>query len=405
MQTRDHALALLALVGAAAVLPAQARTQRQERDARDRVQAIISRLGGDPDRPRLGISIESTGIGDTLGPRVAHVADGGPADKAGIRPGDRITAIDGVSLRVSREDAEDETMGGLASRRLTRELARREAGDTVELRLVRDGAARTVRVATVAASELEPAHTAVTRLGRAAADRASLGIGLGSTGSARDTLGIFVATIASGGPAEKAGIEEGDRLASINGVDLRVPREDAGDWAASNARIRRLSRELEKVKPGDEVEVRVVRAGQARTVSVKTVSARELDRGGRRAFIIGDDAGMGAFSFDAIAPVLPAPPAAPLAPDAPFPPRTPRAPRLYWFDSDGTGPVRLQLSPRQRIEVRERTREAIERALERQPSETLRPRVRVRVPAAVDLEPAGAALPAGGRTPTSSRSA
>jgi len=383
MPIRSHSLALLALVGAATWLPAQTRSPRPERDPRDRVHPIISRLSGDPDRPRLGISIESTGVGDTLGPRVADVAEGGPADKAGIRSGDRITAIDGVNLRVSREDAEDESMGGLASRRLTRELARHEAGDTVTLRLMRDGAARTVRVATVAASELEPALATATRWKRPSADRASLGIGLGSSGSARDTLGIFVASLAAQGPAEKAGIEEGDRIAAINGVDLRVPREDVGDFAASNARVRRLARELEKVKPGDEVELRIVRSGQGRTLKVKTASARDVDGGGRRTFIIGDDAGMGDFSFDAIAPMPPLPPAGAVPPVPPVPPDAPRAPRLYWYEGEGSGPIRLRLSPRERIEIRERARDAVERRVERPgemgTGEVVRPRVRVRV--------------------------
>lgn len=384
MKIRYHAFGLLALVGASIVLPAQSRTPRQQRDARDRVRTVISRLTGDPDRARLGISLESTGIGDTLGPRVAGVSEGGPAEKAGVRAGDRITAINGVNLRVSKEDAEDESLGGLAARRLTRELGRREAGDTVELRLMRDGSGRTVRVATVAAADLEPALATATRWRRPSADRASLGIGLGSSGSPRDTLGIFVASIASDGPAEKAGLEEGDRIAAINGVDLRVPREDVGDWAASNARVRRLSRELEKVKAGDEVELRVVRAGQSRSVRVKTASARDIDGLGRRAFIIGDDAGMGGFSFDAIAPMAPLPPmppSAPMAPDAPHPPDAPRPPRIYWYGGEGTGPIRLQLSPRERLEIRERTRDALERALEVMPLDTSRPRVRIRVPA------------------------
>jgi len=392
MNIRFHALGLLALVGASAVLPAQVRTQRPDRDVRERVNTIISRLGGDPDRARLGISLESTGIGDTLGPRVAGVTDGGPAEKAGIRTGDRITAINGVNLRVSREDAEDESMEGLASRRLTRELARREAGDTVELRLMRDGAARTVRVATVSAADLEPALATVTRWKRPSADRASLGIGLGSSGSARDTLGIFVASIATEGPADKAGIEEGDRIAAINGVDLRVPREDVGDWAASNARVRRLSRELEKVKAGDEVELRVLRAGQARTIKVKTSTARDIDRTGRRAFIIGDDAGMDGFSFDAIAPVPPMAPLAPMAPmiplppsapDAPPAPDAPRPPRVYWYDGDGAGAIRLRVAPRRRIEVREREGEGSERPLELLREAPIRSRVRVRVPATI----------------------
>jgi serine protease Do len=386
MMIRFHALGLLTLVGAAVVLPAQTRTPRQERDARNPVRTIVSRMMGDPDRARLGVSIESTGIGDTLGVRVADVTEGGPAEKAGIRSGDRITAINGVNLRVSREDAEDESMGGVAQRRLTRELARREAGDTVELRVVRDGAERTVRLATVSAADLEPSLQTASRWKRESADRASLGVGLAGSGSARDTLGVFVTSIAADGPADKAGIEEGDRIVAINGVDLRVPREDAGDWAASNARVRRLSRELEKVKPGDEVELRVLRAGQGRTVKVKTASARDIGRAGLNTWMIGGDEGMRGFSFDGVAPLPPLPPLppmAPLPPEATVPPDAPRAPRVYWYDDDGRGRIRLQLAPRERIEIRERRPELLQRELRRAPTEVVRPKVRVRVSSAV----------------------
>src|SRR5690606_1049153 len=198
----------------------------------------------------------------------------------------RLVAINGVNLRLAPADADDEEMQGVVSRRLTRELSRHKAGDEVELRLVRDGRTQTLRVKTTAASELAPATATWVRGGGASAERASLGIGLGATGSKRDTLGILVASRAVDGPAEKAGLEEGDRIASVNGVDLRVQREDVGDWSASTAKVNRLNRELEKVKAGDEVELRVYRAGQPRTVKVKTVAARELRSSRRGMFMV-----------------------------------------------------------------------------------------------------------------------
>ena len=51
--------------------------------------------------------------------------------------------------------------------------------------------------------------------------RAALGINTSSTGTLRDTLGLLVSSVMRGGPAEKAGLEEGNRIASINGVNLR----------------------------------------------------------------------------------------------------------------------------------------------------------------------------------------
>jgi hypothetical protein len=55
-----------------------------------------------------------------------------------------------------------------------------------------------------------------------------------------------------------------------------VAAEDAGDWQASSARINRMNRELEKLKAGDTVQVRVWSGGQVRTLRLASVKASEL---------------------------------------------------------------------------------------------------------------------------------
>ena len=67
------------------------------------------------------------------------------------------------------------------------------------------------------------------RTDSAMAKRAALGLELRATGTRRDTLGVFVEAVTPKGPAETAGIIEGDRIASINGTDLRVSAQDAGN--------------------------------------------------------------------------------------------------------------------------------------------------------------------------------
>ena len=71
-------------------------------------------------------------------------------------------------------------------------------------------------------------------------DNAAVGVYLSSTGNARDTVGVFVQSVVAGGPAEKAGLVEGDRIASINGVDVREPRGDVGDCNVASSRIEGL---------------------------------------------------------------------------------------------------------------------------------------------------------------------
>jgi serine protease Do len=233
----------------------------------------------DDDRPRLGISTRSSGLRDTLGLLVSDVSRGSPAEKAGLEEGDRLVSVNGVNLRLSRDDAEDEAMSGVATRRLTRELAKHKAGDAVDLRVYRDGQTRTVRATLANPEDIRDVEGTFRSAQSARAnlnDRAVLGLSLGGMGSRRDTLGVLVVGVTDSGPAALAGVDEGDRIASVNGVDLRVDREDAGDWESSNARVRRLNRALEKVKPGDEVELRVYSQGQTRTVRAKAVRAADL---------------------------------------------------------------------------------------------------------------------------------
>jgi len=261
------------------------------------------------DRAMLGISTTSGSKRDTLGVLIASVTAGGPAEKAGLAEGDRIQSINGVSLKVSRDDAGDMELSGLMQRRLTRELGKRKAGDEVTLQVWHDGANRSYKVKTVAADELNPSK----RIELRADDRAVIGIGFGPTGSKRDTAGVFVNSVTEDGPAEKAGIVEGDRIAAINGVSLKLSKDDLEDSWVASARLKRLSREVAKAKPGDVVELTVVSGGRARAVRVTTVKASSLKghEGGGMIYLRTPEAG--AFNF-----TVPTPPIPPVAPRAPM---------------------------------------------------------------------------------------
>ena len=97
-----------------------------------------------------------------------------------------------------------------------------------------------------------------------------------SSGSVRDTLGVLIIGVTNNGPADKAGIEEGDRIASANGMDLRLGAADAGDREMHGLMSRRLARAVQKLKAGDAVELRVYHDGQYKTVKVTTVKASDL---------------------------------------------------------------------------------------------------------------------------------
>jgi thiol-disulfide isomerase/thioredoxin len=71
----------------------------------------------------LGVMLAN--VSDGAGVSVNHVVHGSPAEKGGVRNGDRILQVDGVAMTSSRE--------------VVRTLATHPVGDTVTLTLLRDG--------------------------------------------------------------------------------------------------------------------------------------------------------------------------------------------------------------------------------------------------------------------------
>jgi predicted metalloprotease with PDZ domain len=267
---------LAALLAAAATAPHSASAQDVRILTRPGMERIVR---FDDDRPIIGVTTATdSDRSDTLGVRIDAVTKDSPAEKAGLKAGDRLQEVNGVSLRAARGDAGQPDYAGVLHRRLQRELQKLKEGESIELRVLSDGRSRTVRVTPVKASELA-GEMMPSVFRRFASDRAVLGMTVSSSGSARDTLGVFVQAVTADGPAEKAGIIEGDRIAAINGVSLRVAREDAADRAVGAAKSERLQREIAKLKAGDAAELTVVTAGRTRTVRVIAVQASELPGG------------------------------------------------------------------------------------------------------------------------------
>lgn len=110
--------------------------------------------------------------------------------------------------------------------------------------------------------------------------RPILGLELRPTGTKRDTLGVFVENVIPKGPAENAGIFEGDRIAAINGVDLRLASADIDDPYLNGIAAHKLNREVQKLTPGSRVTLRVYSAGRFRDVPVTVGRAGDFPHAG-----------------------------------------------------------------------------------------------------------------------------
>lgn len=284
------------------------------------------------DRLMLGITTSSDSErADTLGLLIEEVREDSPAGRAGLKRGERIQSINGVNLRAGRDDAGTEEYEGVLSRRLTREMGKVKEGDEVELRIYGDGRTRTVKVKPVKSSELSSLARSMSRLN----DRPVLGLTIGSTGSPRDTLGVFVSSVVSDGPADKAGVVEGDRIAAINGISVRVAREDAEDRAVAAAKADRLRREIERLTVGTAAELTIISAGRSRTVRVTPVKASDL--GGEYTFDVRTAVPLMRQQIERMQTTRPrvmwTPEAAPIPPTPATPPSPPVAPTARTYRS------------------------------------------------------------------------
>jgi len=325
-----HLLAGAVMLAATAV-PLHAQDEdngvARARDLAIRVARAVN--GEDSNRAVLGIGTRSTGKRDTLGLLVESITSGSPAEKAGLEEGNRIASVNGVNLKLAPADAGAPEMRGLMTQRLQREMKKAKPGDEVKLNVYADGQYKAVTVKTESAAQLD--STRHTSLFPSRENRAAAGLGLGGGGSARDTLGLLVVSVVNNGPADKAGIGEGDRIQSINGVDLRIPASEAQEGDLLGAKEERFSREIGKLKPGDTADLKVYSDGSVKDVKITLAKSSDVY----------PDRGMGNFHFDfngdgSAMRMAPMPAMAPMPPMPPSVNVTPRVrTRVFSFSDDG----------------------------------------------------------------------
>jgi serine protease Do len=284
--------ALLPTVYAASLVASAAHAQRPSVITMRPDGADMARMRTfSADEPRAVIGVTTTGGStnrDTLGVLVASVRSGSPAEKAGLEEGDRIASVNGVSLKLAPADVGDYEMSSAMSRRLTRELDKLKPGDDVELRVVANGQTKSIKVKTISPEALYETPNRPRD-----SERASLGFSLATTGTSRDSLGVFVMGVDDNSPAAKAGVEEGSRIASINGVDVRPKRiaDDEDSFIHISSGVGKIEREMAKIKPGDPVDLRLYYNGQYKNVKVVAGKASDRPHGARAISIMGSGAG------------------------------------------------------------------------------------------------------------------
>jgi S1-C subfamily serine protease/photosystem II stability/assembly factor-like uncharacterized protein len=171
-------------------------------------------LGRRPDAPPLPptVYLGVRGEDDAEGIKLAQVVAGGPAEKAGLKSGDLVKAIDKKPVTKNAQ--------------LTEALQGRKPGDKITLSVLRDKETKDYVVT------LDPPPGP------------QGGAGLGLRGE-EEKDGFKVTQVTAEGAAEKAGVKVGDIIKSIDKNEVKNQRE--------------LAEQLRDHKPGDKVKLIVLR--------------------------------------------------------------------------------------------------------------------------------------------------
>ena len=174
---------------------------------------------GQVHRGMIGVTIQpvtsdiarSLGLAQVRGALVNNVQAGSPAEKAGVRRGDVITAVNGAAVKDGNE--------------LRNDVAQLQPGSTAKLTVLRDGKEQTIPVTLAerkAAPDAEESERPTDRTGFGMAvepltrERAQeLGL---STSS-----GVVVADVQSGGRAADAGLRPGDVITEVDRRPVNSP--------------------------------------------------------------------------------------------------------------------------------------------------------------------------------------
>ncbi|MGH9963347.1 MAG: trypsin-like peptidase domain-containing protein [Nitrososphaeraceae archaeon] len=252
------------------------------------VQKVVSSLlkNGSYEHPYMGISgitvspeiSNATHLNDTKGILVVDITADSPADKAGIRGGDVLTAVDGQDIRLGGDVivAVDNQSVRAMEDLLSYLEEQKAVGDNIELSAIRDGKTQHIDMILAARPNQEAENMFQPNMeSKQQQHRPALGInGINMTPELAELMnltqsqkGFLIEDIISGGPADKAGIRGGYKIANINGSEFKLGGDIVvGIDEVDVSTIQDIQLYLDTKEVGDSVQIQVLRDSQEITV-------------------------------------------------------------------------------------------------------------------------------------------
>lgn len=183
---------------------------------------------------------------------VVSVAEGSPADVAGLKAGDLIVAIDGKAVASPKD--------------LPNVVSAKKPGDTLRLDVkAADGTSRSISVtlgkstgnagsAYLGVNYGFPHRVKGEKLGEQYEQNGYAGRGGFEGHGGWDTGTVIIRSVQADSPAAKAGLQAGDVINQVNGTTLNNPAALKSTFAG--------------LKPGNKVTMNLLRNGQAQTIEV-----------------------------------------------------------------------------------------------------------------------------------------
>jgi serine protease Do len=217
------------------------------------------------------------GLEEAKGFLVIGVNEGSPADKAGIRGGDKVTNINGREIRLGGDivlKIDNQDVRKIEDL-LTHLERHKQVGDTVQLTIIRDAKPQTVNITLTA----RPDNSQLQQQLQPQTEEPRPSIGISGTNvtpaiakamNLTQATGFLVVDILAEGPADKAGIKGGYVIARINGTDIEL----GGDviLRIDNKTVNSIDgilSYLDTKKVGETVQLTIKRDGKVENVSVQ----------------------------------------------------------------------------------------------------------------------------------------